>query len=145
MSVDASLNIFLGEYRIIDIVGVYLKRGMSVFDHDNRAFIITSDDYDWDYLSVTFDELTKIIEDKERRGSPICIMLYENGEAVTNLLKTTPDKLGIACDINRRTLDVGGHRGRPYTDVNWYIEKFVKPLETDGFVIAEFEFSELRW
>lgn len=145
MSLDASLNIYLGEYRIMDIVGVYLKRGMSVFDRDDRAFIVTSDDDDWDYLSVTFDELTKIIEDKERRGSPIYISLYENGERVTSLLKAAPDRLVIACDINRRTLDVGGHRGRPYTDVNWYIEKFVKPLETDGFVIAEFEFSELRW
>ena len=31
MSVDASLNVHLGEYRIMDIVGVYLKRGLSVF------------------------------------------------------------------------------------------------------------------
>ena len=145
MSVEAGLNIYLGEYRIMDIVGVYLKRGLSVFDRDNRAFIITSDDYDWDFLSVTFDELTKIIEDKERRGSPICISLYENGEPVTSLLKTNPNELGIACDINRRTLDVSGHRGRPYTDVNWYIEKFIAPLEADGFIIGDFEFSELRW
>ncbi|MDE6726980.1 MAG: hypothetical protein K2J80_03450 [Oscillospiraceae bacterium] len=141
MSVDASLNIYLGKYRIMDIVGVYLKRGLSVFDCDNRAFIITSDDYDWDYLSVTFDELKGIIEDKERRGSLICISLYENGEPVTNLLKTTPDELGIACDINRRTLDMGGRRR--YTDVNWYIGKFIEPLEADGFVIERFEFLEL--
>ena len=142
MSVEASLNIHLGEYRIMDIVGVYLKRGLSVFDRDNRAFIITSDDYDWDYLSVSFDELTKFIEDKESRGSPICITLYENGEPVTNLLKTTPDKLGVACDINRRKLDSGGRRR--YTDVNWYIEKFIEPLRADGFVIEGFEFWELQ-
>ncbi|MBD5128517.1 MAG: hypothetical protein HDT43_01110 [Ruminococcaceae bacterium] len=142
MSLDASLNLYLGEYRIMDIVGVYLKRGMSVFDRDDRAFIITSDDYDWDYLSVTFDELTKFIEDKERRGSPVCISLYENGEPVTNLLKTTPNELGIACDINRKTLDRGVRRR--YTDVNWYIEKFIEPLEENGFVIEMFEFSELN-
>lgn len=142
MSVDASLNVYLGEYRIMDIVGVYLKRGLSVFDRDNRAFIITSDDYDWDYLTITFDELTKIIEDKERRGSLVCISLYENGEPVTNLLKTTPDELGIACDINRRTLDSGGRRR--YTDVNWYIEKFIEPLRTDGFVVEGFKFWELQ-
>lgn len=144
MSVDASLNIYLGEYKIMDIVGVYLKRGLSVFDRDNRAFIITSDDYDCDYLSVTFDELTEIIEDNERRSSPICISLYENGERVTSLSKTSPDELGIACDINRRTLDVSGHRGRPYTDVNWYVEKFIAPLEADGFVIKGFKFWELQ-
>ena len=142
MSVDASLNLHMGEYRIMDIVGVYLKRGLSVFDRDNRAFIITSDDYDWDFLSVTFDELTGIIEDKERRGSPICISLYENGEPVTNLLKTTPDKLGVACDINRRKLGSGGRRRS--TDVNWYIEKFIEPLRADGFVIEGFEFWELQ-
>ncbi|MBD5384172.1 MAG: hypothetical protein HDR72_04130 [Ruminococcaceae bacterium] len=132
MSVSASLDLHMGDYRIMDIVGVFLKRGMSVFDRDNRAFIITSDDYDWDYLSVTFDELAKFIEDKERRGSPICITLYENGEPVTNLLKTTPDELSIACDINRRTLDISG-RWR-YTDVNWYVEKFIVPLDADGFI-----------
>lgn len=142
MSVDAGLNVYLGEYRIMDIVGVYLKHGLSVFDRDNRAFIITSDDFDCDYLSVTFDELTDIIEDKERSGSPVCISLYENGERVTSLLKTAPDELGIACDINRRTLDSGGRRR--YTDVNWYIEKFIEPLRADGFVIEGFKFWELQ-
>lgn len=144
MSVEASLWVYLGEYRIMDIVGVYLKRGLSVFDRDNRAFIITSDDFDWDHLSVTFDELKGIIEDRERRGSVVCISLYENGERVTNLLKDTSDKLGIgiACDINRRTLDSGGRRR--YTDVNWYIEKFIEPLRADGFVIEGFKFWELQ-
>lgn len=142
MSVDASLSVYLGEYRIMDIVGVYQRRGLSVFDRDNRAFIITSDDYDWDYLSLTFDELTKIIEDKERRGSPVCISLYENGEPITNLLKTDPNELCIACDVNRKTLDSG--IWRRYTDVNWYIEKFVEPLEADGLAVQWFEFRELR-
>lgn len=142
MSLDASLNIHLGEYRIMDIVGVYLKRGLSVFDSDGRAFIITSDDYDWDYLSVTFDELADFIADKELRCSPICISLFENGEPITNLLKTTPNELGVACDINRKTLDRGVRR--LYTDVNWYIAKFIEPLETDGFVIEGFEFWEFN-
>lgn len=43
MSVSASLNMHLGGYRIMDIVGVYLRRGLSVFDCDGRAYIITSD------------------------------------------------------------------------------------------------------
>lgn len=141
MSVEASLDVYLGKYRIMDIVGVYMKRGLSVFDRDNRAFVITSDDYDWDHLSVTFDELTKFIEDKERRCSPICISLYENGEPVTSLLKTTPDELSIACDINRRTLEVSGRR---YTDVNWYIEKFIAPLDADGFYAENFEYWQLH-
>ncbi len=141
MSVEASLNVHLGKYRIMDIVGVYMKRGLSVFDRDNRAFIITSDDYDWDYLSVTFDELTKFIEDKERRCSPICITLYENGEPVTSLLKTTPDELSIACDVNRRTLEVNEFR---YTDVNWYIEKFIEPLGADGFYAENFEYWQVH-
>ena len=142
MSVDASLWVYLGEYRIMDIVGVYQKRGLSVFDSDNRAFISTSDDFDFEYLSVTFDELKGIIEEKERGGLPVCISLYENGEPVTSLLKTSPDELCIACDVNRRTLDSGGRRR--YTDVNYYIEKFVEPLEADGFAVQWFEFRELR-
>lgn len=141
MSVEASLNVYLGKYRIMDIVGVYLRRGLSVFDRDNRAYIVTSDDYDWDHLSVTFDELTKFIEDKERRCSPIGISLYENGEPVTDLLKTTPDELTIACDVNRRTLEVSGLR---YTDINWYIEKFIAPLGADGFYAENFEYWQLH-
>lgn len=141
MSVQASLNVYLGEYRIMDIVSVYMKRGLSVFDRDNRAFIITSDDFDWDHLSVTFDELTKFIEDKESRRSPVCITLYENGEPVTSLLKTTPDELSIACDVNRRTLEASGFR---YTDVNWYIEKFIAPLGADGFYAENFEYQQLH-
>lgn len=141
MSVEASLNIHLGEYRIMDVVGVYMKRGLSVFDSDDRAFVITSDDYDRERLSVTFEELTKFIEDKERRCSPICITLYENGEPVTDVLKTTPDELSIACDINRRTFEVGGRR---YTDVNWYIEKFIEPLAAHGFYVENFEYWQLH-
>lgn len=141
MSVEASLNVHLGKYRIMDIVGVYMKRGLSVFGRDNRAFIITSDDFDWDHLSVTFEELTKFIEDKERRCSPVCIYLYENGEPVTSLLKTTPDELSIACDVNRRTLEVNGFR---YTDVNWYIEKFIEPLGADGFYAENFEYWQVH-
>lgn len=141
MSVEASLSIHLGEYRIMDVVGVYMKRGLSVFDRDGRAFVIISDDYDWDHLFVTFDELTKFIEDKERRCSPICITLYENGEPVTSLLKTTADELSIACDINRRTFEVSGRR---YTDVNWYIEKFIEPLAAHGFYTESFEYWQLH-
>lgn len=142
MSVSASLEIRFGEYKIMDIVGVYIKRGLSVFDRDGRAYIITSDDYDWEYLSVTFDELADIIAERERRGSIIGIMLYENGEPVTNLLKTTSDALSVACDINRRTLDIDARRR--YTDAGWYIEKFVAPLNADREVVEGFEFWELR-
>lgn len=142
MSVEAALSVYLGEYRIMDIVGVYQRRGLSVFDRDDRAYIITSDDYDWDFLSAAFEELAKIIEEKERGGSPVGIALYENGERVTDLFKTAPNELGIACDVNRKTLDSGVWRR--YTDVNYYIEKFVEPLEADGFVVQGFEFRELR-
>ena len=90
MSLDANLNIHLGEYQIMDIVGVYLKRGLSVFDSDGRAYIITSDDYDWEHLPVTFDEFSNIITERERSGLTVGIMLYENGEPVTDLLKTPP-------------------------------------------------------
>lgn len=142
MSVSASIEIYLGEYRIMDIVGVYLGRGLSVFDRDGRAYIITSDDYDREYMSVTFEELSDIIAERERKGSIIGIRLYENGEPVTELLKTTPDELSVGCDLNRRTLDIDVRRR--FTDVNWYIEKFVVPLETDRAVVEWYEFWEAR-
>lgn len=140
MSVDAYLNIRLGEYRITDIIGVYQRRGLSVFDRDSLAFFITSDDYDWERLTVPFDELAKKITDMERKGLPVGITLYESGEAVTSLLKTEANVLCIACDVNRKTFG----KNRRYTDVNWYIEKFVEPLEDDGFTVGSVEFTELR-
>lgn len=139
MSVDAALVVYLGEYRIMDIVGVYQRRGLNVFDRDSRTFISTSEDFDFDYLSVTFDELKGIIEEKERGGLPVCISLYENGEPVTNLMKNAPGELCVACDIKRKTFDSGR-----FTDVNWYIEKFIEPLEADGFAVEGFKFWELR-
>lgn len=142
MSVSANIEIYLGEYRIMDIVGVYLDRGLSVFDRDGRAYIITSDDYDREYISVTFEELSDIIAERERKGSITGIMLYENGEPVTELLKTTPNELSVDCEVNRRTLDLDVRRR--FTDVNWYIEKFVVPLETDRAVVEWYEFWEAR-
>lgn len=93
-------------------------------------------------MSVTFDELSDIIAERERKGSIIGIMLYENGEPVTELLKTTPDELSVGCDLNRRTLDIDVRRR--FTDVSWYIEKFVVPLETDRAVVEWYEFWEAR-
>lgn len=142
MSVEASLWVCLGEYRIMDIIGVYQRRGLSVFDRDNRAFIATTDDFDYEYISVTFGELKGIIEEKECAGSLVCIKLFENGEPVTSLMKNASNELCIACDINRKTLD--GGKWRRYTDVNWYIEKFIGPLEADGFAVEGFKFWELR-
>lgn len=138
MSVEAALTVYLGEYRIMDIVGVYQRRGLSVLDRDDRARVATSDDFDFEYLSVTFEELAAIIEGKERRGELVCVYLYENGEPVTSLMKSTPDELTVSCDINRKTLD------NRHTDVNHYIEKFVEPLEAGGFAVQWFEFRELR-
>lgn len=142
MSIEASLCVYLGEYKIMDIVGVYLKRGMSVFDRDNRAYIATTDDFDFEHLSVSFDELKGIIEEKECAVSLVCIKLFENGEPVASLMKNAPNELCIACDVNRKTLDSG--KWRRYTDVNFYINKFIEPLETDGFAVEGFKFWELR-
>lgn len=139
MSVEAALSVYLGEYRIMDIIGVYQRRGLSVFDRDNRAFIATTDDFDYEYISVTFGELKGIIEEKERAGSLVCIKLFENGEPVTSLMKNASNELCIACDINRKTLDGGRH-----TDVNFYIEKFIDPLEAEGLAVEGFKFWELR-
>lgn len=68
MSVQASLCVFLNEYDIMEVINVYLRCGLSVFDSENRAYVYISDgdNYDWEYMSVTFDELTGIILDKER-------------------------------------------------------------------------------
>jgi len=140
MSVEAALWVRLGEYRVMDIINVYLRRGFSAFGADNRAYIIVSDDYDWEYLSVSSDEFSDIIAERDRKGLLIGIALYENGEEVTNLLKTTPDELCVSCDINRRTLN----DEKRFTDVSWYVGKFIAPLEADGFVFQRFEFSELR-
>lgn len=144
MSIQAALCVYLNEYKIMDIVNVYLRCGLSVFDSENRAYVNISDgdNFDWEYFSVTFDELTGIISDKERGGSsPVGIYLYEDGEPVTDLLRIAPNKLMISCDNNRRTLD-GSIRGQ--TDVNWYVKKFIAPLEAEGLAVEGFDYTELR-
>lgn len=143
MSFQASLCVYLYKYSIMDIVNVYLRCGLSVFDNENRAYVNISDgdDFDWEYLTVTFNELTDIISEKERGGTYVGILLYEDGEPVTDLLRFAPNRLMISCDVNRRTLD-GSIRGQ--TDINWYVKKFISPLEAEGFAVEGFEYSELR-
>lgn len=143
MSVEAGLSLHLYEYKFMDIIDCYLKCGLDVFGSDRRAYFVTSDDdsYDWEYLSVTYDVLKSVIERKERIGATIGIALFENGDEVTSLLKTEAGDLIIGCDINRRTLEVSGHR---YTDANWYIEKFIAPLDENGIAVEGFKFWELR-
>lgn len=143
MSVDAGLRLHLSGYRIMDIVECYRKCGLDVFNFMGGAHIGISDDddFDWECLSVTYDELKSVIESRERNGLPIGIALFENGAAVTSLLKTQSDELVISCDINRKTF---AENGVKHTDVNYCISKFVVPLEENGFAVAGFDFWEYR-
>lgn len=143
MSRDSALFINIAYvFNAIDIIDCYIKSGLSIYDPEHKVrFVISDDDsFDWEDLSITYDKLKEIIEYKQKNGFPIGIYFFEGDICVTDLLITDSDTLIISCDVNRKIFKTVGRF--EFTDVNWYIEKFIIPLIKNNFVIESFKYHE---
>ena len=144
MSLDAGISLELKKFQTMDIIECYIKSGLEIYNSQQQVYIITSNDdsYDWNYRSVTYDELNNIISYRQEHSLPIGISFYENGVRITNLLVVFPNKIIFNCDINRKTIELANNEN--YTDVNWYIENLVMPLIRNNYCISHLEYWEAK-
>ena len=142
MSVDASLNVYIDSFDVIKILDCLIKNGFDIYSPDgNINMIISQDDsFTWGEPEITLREFYDIAERNKDLGYPVGISLWDNNEIFTNLLAVSEDKIIFSCDIGRKTFVSGDIE---VTDVNYYIEKILAPLEKD-FKIGGFEFKEYR-
>ena len=144
MSLDAGISLELKRFQTMDIIECYIKSGLEIYNSQQQVYIITSNDdsYDWNYRSVTYNELNNIINYRQEHSLPIGISFYENGVRITNLLVVFPNKIIFNCDINRKIIELANNEN--YTDVNWYIENLVMPLIRNNYYISHLEYWEAK-
>ena len=143
MSIDSALYLTLHpqNYRASDILECYISSGLQIYDTEGRVHLVTSDDFDWDYLTADINEIKEFLNRQREKNLPAIITLFENGEPITDLM-IFHDGICLSCDINRKIIrSVGGMK---FTDVNFYLQKFIPPLVTGGYTVTLLKFEEIR-
>lgn len=140
MSVDAGLYIYLEKFRASDIVKCYLKSGLDIFNNKRINLIISEDDsFERDYISADTETVFTMLDDRQDRGIISGITLYSNGEAFSDILIFPHEYIILSCDINRRTVMINKTE---FTDINYYIRKFLVPLAENGYNISGYKYIE---
>lgn len=140
VSLDAGISIELKSEFAFGIVDCLVSQGMEIYNSCGQIYLITSNDYDWDYLEIDYDMLRDYIEYRQSCGYPIGIGLLKDNVRITNMLFDGSGLVTFNCDINRKTFIVDN---KIYTDVNWYIENIIVLL-SNKFEILSLKFWEIR-
>lgn len=125
--------------RLMNGIGWHLRDGeLQYLPPDDN------DNYDWQYGSLTPDELYSIAEQKQRKGEIVGAKLYykDTGTGITVLAKSTREIL-ISPDINRITIDGSSGSDTDFTDISFYIRTLLIPLKKAGCLLEKTEYSEI--
>ncbi|MDE6591551.1 MAG: hypothetical protein K2K57_00610 [Oscillospiraceae bacterium] len=144
MSIDSALYLTLHpqNYRASDILECYISSGLQIYDTVGRVHLVTSDDFDWDCLTADINEIKEFLNRQREKNLPAIITLFENEEPISDLM-IFHDRICLSCDVNRQVIRSVG--GTEFTDVNFYMQKFIPPLETGGYTVTVLKFEEIRY
>jgi hypothetical protein len=88
-------------------------------------------------LSVTRREVLEIVRRRDDHDLPGgVVLLFGDEEIGGNFLWTGQRTLIVSPTVNRKLLPSG------WSDVNWYLDRLVAPLEFSGFRLESIEFHE---
>jgi hypothetical protein len=143
MSVSASIQIelkkeILENVSIVKIVHLLLNFGWTLNDHGKTSYLPVGDRdvFDWQYEDVSFNHLKKVIQEKEKIGEVVGIVMTWKDENVGgSFLFFGKGKLSVSLDINRKLLV--DSKEFKITDVNWYLERLL-PIFNQGETLVEY-------
>ena len=124
---------------IVQLIRAFHQIGWSCFG-DRKAFLPLHDDdnFDWQTLPITDEELLSLIAEKQACGE-LCgvILCHQHSDAGVSLLARNTKEVQLNPGINRKT--VCGD----FTDASWYIENIAAKLEEIGCTVQSMEYSEI--
>ncbi|MGL4695506.1 hypothetical protein [Enterococcus larvae] len=140
MSIQATIDIYFNEGKRVkhsQILDIFLASDWKNMDNNKfRMLPLGDEDYSW--ISYTEDEKEAkvLLNSKLDAGEVGGIELFYNKSGIgIEMLLFTDSQLSISLSINRKT------KFKSHTDIDWYIEKILLPLEQQ-IEIESFEFVE---
>ncbi|MGN1413109.1 MAG: hypothetical protein ACI4WY_02565 [Anaerovoracaceae bacterium] len=126
-----------------ELIGMFKAIGWDYLDEQGEIFFlpIGDKDYDWQSEKMSRKEFRKIIKKKTENGETIGVsLLWKKSETGVNLLTFQEDRFTLMISINRKTLSDNSYFFP--TDVNWYLQKILIPLQAKGLPVKGYAFSE---
>nr|MCR4831841.1 hypothetical protein [Pseudobutyrivibrio sp.] len=124
MSRESYYKFSCGEYsdELVDVVNLFHDIGWYYYNANGKVDYLPIgdiDDYDWKEESLTNEQITSIIFEKQRRKEKIGLILYEkdSGRGITFLAENTKE---IILNINVYRKTVTGD-SNDFIDASWYI------------------------
>ena len=140
MSISASINITVGsELSTKKIIKIFTSHGWSLIEDGKTTYLPLNDDmFDWKSEEISLDLLWNIINQKEKSGELIgIIMWWKKTKIGITILIHSDFSLNISFDVNRKKINPSD-----ITDVSWYLERIIFPLQNNGCIIESFSFEQ---
>ena len=138
MSVSASLDIrFAKEMSAANVVKKLLNSGWRLQDEEGNSMYLPLADrgrYDWQIAAISPEELLKMIRKQEKNDDTVGLsMSWQDSQIGGEFLFLKPQELFVVLSMNRQVIT-----GTRLTDMSWYVERIVLPLEQAGVRMAGF-------
>jgi len=148
MSLNSSIDIKLARrnnYKICatQLINTFINNGWKVIEGGKISYLPLGDDddYDWQSEDITIEQLNDIIENKEKSGEIIgVIMKCGDTDIGGSFLIYSELELSFSMTINRKTTKCTNNH--ILTDVNWYVERIVCLLRDSDYIIESFSYEE---
>ncbi len=144
MSRSRSININLKEeLSSVEILKKLLEYGWTFKDCGKTTYlpIGDSEDFGWISENINKESLFKIIIEKENKKEVVGVVLtWENTEVGGSLLFW--DMKSFSLNIRTNPKFVDNLEGVDITDVSWYLENLLLPLNKNGNLVESFTYEE---
>ena len=145
MSIISSLVIYVTNIcSVFELIVILNDIGWKWSNRNGKTeFVPMNDDdnFNWSCKEFSEEELSHLVNEKEKNGEVIGIRLfYQYGETGITLLAHNSAQYSFLFDCNRKTLtgkhDIGS------TNVNWYMERIVWTLKKQKVEIQSIQYQE---
>jgi len=148
LSLSASFDFTLVSNQVevisaVDIIQRMLKFGWTLNDGGVVSYLPLGDqdDYDWQRVRITIDELLPMLREKEQKNEVIGVgMTWKDTDIGGEFLFRGSGEISISLSINRKTLR--DTMGGVVMDLSWYLTKLLPILSQGDLIVESFSYQE---
>jgi len=148
MSIAASIDVKLVKYssRCVvqkEIVQILLDYGWSLNDNGKMTYLPVGDNgaFSWVSEDISTNFFMETLQKKEKLGENIGVNLtWKNTNVGGSFLFFDDNVLSVTLTINRKIFI--RKNNLEVTDVNWYLERLLPPLNAEDLRIGHFAYEE---
>lgn len=137
-------NMDLAKENPVSVLKSLLKAGWDFKTKDGISYIplSDSDEFNWTSSNINESDLFRIIDTKINRNEIVGVELkYGDSNIGGELLFFSNKKLSLSLSINRVKLE--SNQMILCTNFNWYLERLIIGLKSEGYIITSIECFEM--